>query len=124
MRGGRMADTTKSKQGKGKRKRQSPLKGIVYGALAGALASAGMDLYWGAAENAIGARPEQKPKKGGIGQIKPEPSTQVIADKVSQAVAGHSVPRRHKAAAGVGVHYATGVLCGAIYGALETGRPG
>src|SRR5512140_1702699 len=102
---------------------QNPLKGAVYGLLAGAGASFLMDCYWGIVHNIPGARPEQKPKKGGKGQQKDEPSTQLIADKVSEAATGHDVPKEDKAAAGVGVHYATGTSFGALFGVVASLRP-
>lgn len=105
-----------------KRKRQNPIKGLFYGIVAGIVASASMDQYWAIVEKIPGDRPEQKPKKGGK-QQKDEPSTQIIADKVSEAVSGKEVPKRNKAAAGVGVHYITGAVFGGLFGIVAALRP-
>ncbi len=103
--------------------KQNPIKGIVCGLVAGGVASAGMDLYWGLVHNAPGARPEQKPKGGDRNQVKDEPSTQIIADKVSKALTGHQVPQQNKAEAGVAVHYAFGAFWGGAYGAVAARKP-
>lgn len=110
--------------GKG-HKRQNPLKGLLVGMLAGAAASAVMDLYWAVVEHLPGERPEQKPKKGG-GQKEDKPSTQIIADRVSAAVTGKEVPKEAKPAAGVAVHYVTGMLQGSLFGLVSAlrGRSG
>ncbi|HEY0070010.1 MAG TPA: DUF1440 domain-containing protein [Chloroflexia bacterium] len=108
-------------QGKG-RKRQNPLKGLLVGVAAGGAASAAMDQYWGMVEHLPGERPEQQPRKGG-GQQKDEPSTQIIADRLSEAVTGKEVPREAKPAAGVAVHYLTGALQGGVFGLVAALRP-
>src|SRR5205814_10244447 len=82
-----------------------------------------MDAYWWAAQKLPGARPEQQPKGPGSGQIKHEPSTQIVADKLSEAVTGHEVPEERKPIAGVGAHYALGMLCGALFGAMVARWP-
>lgn len=105
-----------------KSKRQNPVKGLFIGIAAGAVAAAIMDGYWMLLEKVPGDRPEQKPKKGGD-QQKDEPSTQIIADKVSKAVSGEAVPKQDKAAAGVGVHYLTGTTFGALFGIVAALRP-
>ena len=105
-------------------KKQNPIKGILFGLAAGAAASAAMDLYWGAVHNVPGGRPEQKPKKGGKDEQEDEPSTQIVADKISEAVTGHDVPDEDKAAAGVGVHYSTGISFGALFGLFASQRTG
>ncbi|HEX9987396.1 MAG TPA: DUF1440 domain-containing protein [Chloroflexia bacterium] len=106
-----------------KKKRRNVLAGIIAGMLAGAAATAAMDGYWAIVRNEPGERPEQKPKRGDDNQEKEEPSTQIIADKVSKAVTGREVPKKHKAEAGVAVHYATGLLWGAAFGALAARIP-
>jgi uncharacterized membrane protein YagU involved in acid resistance len=106
-----------------KQKRRKVLAGMLAGVLAGAAATAAMDGYWTIVQNVPGERPEQKPKRGDDNQKKEEPSTQIMADKVSQAVTGHEVPKKHKAEAGVAVHYATGLLWGAAFGALAARVP-
>ena len=108
-------------KGKG-RKRQNPLKGLLVGVLAGGAASAAMDQYWGLVERVPGERPEQQPRQGG-GQQKDEPSTQIIADRLSEAVTGKEVPREAKPAAGVAVHYLTGALQGGLFGIVAALRP-
>lgn len=105
-----------------KDKRYNPLKGIIYGTLAGAAGSAAMDGYWALVRNIAGDRPEQKPKGRGSHE-KDEPSTQVIADKVSEALTGHEVPKKDKAAAGVSVHYATGSVYGTLFGVMAARSP-
>ena len=106
-----------------KQKRRNVFAGIIAGILAGAAATAAMDGYWAIVRNEPGERPEQKPKRGDDNQEKEEPSTQIIADKVSKAVTGREVPKKHKAEAGVAVHYATGLLWGAAFGAIASRVP-
>ncbi|HEY0068730.1 MAG TPA: DUF1440 domain-containing protein [Chloroflexia bacterium] len=108
-------------KGKG-RKRHNPLMGIISGVLAGAGASALMDQYWAMVEHMPGERPEQQPKKGG-GQQKDEPATQIIADRLSEALRGKEVPDEAKPAAGVVVHYLTGMVQGGVFGLIAALRP-
>ncbi len=103
-------------------KPHNPLKGLLVGIVAGAAASAAMDQYWGVVERVPGARPEQQPRAGGK-QQKDEPSTQIIADRLSEAVRGKEVPEEAKPAAGVAVHYLTGALQGSVFGLLAALRP-
>ncbi|MEA2575713.1 MAG: hypothetical protein QOH93_3011 [Chloroflexia bacterium] len=104
------------------RKRHNPLKGLLFGLVAGAAASAAMDQYWGMVERVPGARPEQQPRRGG-NQQKDEPSTQIIADRLSEALTGKEVPEDAKPAAGVVVHYLTGALQGGLFGLVAAVRP-
>jgi putative membrane protein len=106
-----------------KGQQQNVVKGLVAGAIAGAAGSAAMDGYWWVCRSVFGDRPEQKPKGGKDGQEEEQPSTQIIADKVSEAITGEEVPKKGKPAAGVGVHYATGVGFGALYGLVASRRP-
>ncbi len=106
-----------------KERRRNVLAGMLAGVLAGAAATAAMDGYWAVVRSEPGERPEQKPKRGDDSQEKDEPSTQIMADKLSQAVIGREVPKKHKAEAGVAVHYATGLLWGAAFGALAARVP-
>lgn len=103
-------------------KQENPIKGLVCGLAAGAAASAIMDGYWAVMKQVAGERPEQKPKKGGK-QQKDEPSTQQVADKVSEAVSGHAVPKKDKPAAGMAVHYSYGTLWGGVFGVLAALMP-
>lgn len=82
-----------------------------------------MDEYWAVVEKVPGARPEQQPRPGDDNQEKEEPATQAIADKIAEAVTGEEVPRKHKAVAGIGVHYGTSLIFGAIYGAIAARKP-
>lgn len=107
-----------------KSNKQNALKGALYGAVAGAVASGVMDAYWGLARYIPGSRPEQKPKGPKSQQIKQEPSTQIVADKISEAITGHDVPKRAKPPAGVAVHYFFGSLTGSLYGLLASRLPG
>jgi uncharacterized membrane protein YagU involved in acid resistance len=108
---------------KGKRrKRHNPLKGLLSGIVAGMVASALMDQYWGLVGRMPGDRPEQKPRPGGK-QQKDEPSTQIIADRLSEAVTGKEVPDDAKPAAGIAVHYITGALQGSLFGLVAALRP-
>ncbi len=104
-------------------KRQNPIKGALCGLAAGVGASAVMDIYWKIVKETLGDRPEQKPKGKNDGQKEAQPSTQIIADKVSEALTGKEVPRKDKAKAGVGVHYATGLIFGALFGIVAAVRP-
>jgi len=105
------------------RKGQSVFKGLLCGLIAGELASAAMDCYWWVAQKLPGARPEQKPKGPESGMAKQEPSTQIVADKVSEAITGHEVHKENKAIAGVVVHYAFGIFWGGLFGALAARIP-
>jgi hypothetical protein len=104
------------------RKWHNPVKGLLTGMVAGAVASAAMDQYWGIVEGVLGARPEQQPREGG-GQRKHEPSTQIMADKLSEALTGKEVPEGVKPAAGVAAHYLTGMLHGGLFGLVAALRP-
>ena len=101
----------------------NPLKGALVGIIAGGAAGAVMDGYWAIVNNLPGDRPEQKPKSGKDGQKEEKPSTQIVADKVSEELTGKEVPKKNKAKAGVGVHYATSVAWGAPFGALAARIP-
>jgi uncharacterized membrane protein YagU involved in acid resistance len=101
-------------------KKQSPLVGAVCGCVAGGLGAAAMDAYWWAVQKLPGARPEQKPKSG---DQQSKPSTQIIADRVSKALTGHELPEEDKPAAGVVVHYATGIVCGGVFGVVASRSP-
>ncbi|MDQ6694683.1 MAG: DUF1440 domain-containing protein [Chloroflexota bacterium] len=103
------------------KKGHNPLLGLVCGLAAGAGASALMDQYWAIVEKRPGDRPEQKKTKSGEEE---KPSTQRIADALSDAVTGHEVSKKDKAAAGVAVHYATGVACGGLFGLLAVPQKG
>ncbi len=105
-----------------KGKKQNMALGGVCGLVGGIGAAAVMDGYWGIVKKIVGARPEQKPK-GNSREQKKEPSTQIVADKISDAVTGHDLPRKEKAPAGVGVHYATGAAYGAFFGAAAARIP-
>jgi len=104
------------------RKQAGLFRGIITGLVAGAVATVLMDVYWKVVQNTLGERPEQKPKPGDDNQEKDEPATQIIADKLSEAVTGSEVPEESKAPAGVAVHYSTGLTFGAAYGAIATRR--
>lgn len=106
----------------GKRKRHNPVKGLLAGMVAGGVASALMDGYWAVVEQVPGARPEQQPRKGG-GQQEDRPSTQILADKLSKALSGKEVPEEAKPAAGVAVHYLTGIVQGGLFGLIAALRP-
>jgi uncharacterized membrane protein YagU involved in acid resistance len=105
-----------------KGKRQNVFKGLAAGLVAGGLASFAMDTYWWVMQKSMGARPEQKPRPGD--DVKEnEPATQVMADRVARALTGKEVPNEMKPAAGVGAHYAAGILSGALFGAAAALRP-
>jgi uncharacterized membrane protein YagU involved in acid resistance len=106
-----------------KKNTHNPLKGALVGLIAGGAAGAVMDGYWAVVKNLPGARPEQKPKPGDDNQKEEKPSTQIIADKTSEALTGSEIPKKHKPSAGVGVHYATSVGFGLTYGALASRLP-
>ncbi len=100
----------------------NPLKGALVGFVAGGIAGAIMDGYWAIVQNLPGDRPEQKPKENDP-QKEDEPSTQLVADKVSKAVTGKEVAKKDKAKAGIGVHYATSLACGALFGVVASRLP-
>jgi len=105
------------------RKQQNPIVGAFCGLAGGVAASAVMDVYWKIVKMTLGDRPEQKPKGKNDGQEEEQPSTQIVADKVSEALTGKEVPKKDKAKAGIGVHYATGLLFGALFGIAAALRP-
>jgi uncharacterized membrane protein YagU involved in acid resistance len=104
-------------------KQKSAIKGLLSGLVAGAVASAAMDTYWAVAAGIPGDRPEQKPKGPDSGQVKREPSTQIIADQISKLLTGREVPKEDKPIAGIAVHYGTGILYGGLYGLVAARRP-
>ncbi|HKP54676.1 MAG TPA: DUF1440 domain-containing protein [Chloroflexia bacterium] len=106
-----------------KKDTHNPLKGALYGFITGGVSGAIMDGYWALVKKLPGARPEQKPKGKNDGQNEDQPSTQIIADKVSEALTGEEIPRKHKPLAGIGVHYGTSVAFGALYGVVAARRP-
>jgi Protein of unknown function (DUF1440) len=106
-----------------KHKQVGLFRGAIIGLITGTAATVLMDVYWKVVKNALGERPEQKPKPGDDNQEKDEPSTQIIADKLSEAVTGEEIPEEGKAPAGVAVHYATGLMFGALFGAIAGKRP-
>jgi len=103
--------------------KHNPLKGALLGLIAGGVGGAAMDGYWAIVEKVPGARPEQKPKPGDDRQEKEEPSTQIIADKISEALTGKEIPKKDKPIAGIGVHYGTSLICGVPYGVIAARRP-
>ncbi|MEO6458179.1 MAG: DUF1440 domain-containing protein [Chloroflexia bacterium] len=105
------------------RKQQNPVVGAFCGLVGGVAASAVMDVYWKVVKETLGERPEQKPKGKNDGQKEEPPSTQVVADKFSQALTGKEVSKKDKAKAGIGVHYATGLFFGALFGIAAALRP-
>ena len=105
------------------RKQHNLVKGALCGLVAGVVGSALMDVYWLIVQGVLGARPEQEHKGPGSGQIKQAHATQVLADMVSEVLAGKPVPREDRPLTGIAVHYATGLLCGALYGAVAARRP-
>lgn len=98
-----------------------PFKAALAGTLAGAAASAMMDVYWWALQGVPGARPEQKPRPGDH-TAGYEPATQKMADSLWRAVTGSEVPDDKKAVAGVAMHYAFGAACGALWGVYSSLR--
>jgi len=105
-----------------KRKQQNALKGALVGSAAGAAGAFAMDCYWKVVQNVAGERPEQKPRQGDD-QQKDEPSTQVIADKASEAVTGEELPKDKKAPGGIVVHYVTGLAFGGLFGLAASRVP-
>jgi len=102
----------------GKRKQTGLARGMITGLVAGAAGTLLMDGYWKVVRNTFGDRPEQKPKPGDDNQEEDQPSTQIVADKISEALTGREVPEEDKAAAGIAAHYAFGLTCGALFGVV------
>ena len=89
------------------------VKGALAGAAAGLLASFVMNQFqtaWSTAEEHIAPSEDE-----GDGE---DPATVKAADSAARAATGRALPEEAKAPAGQVVHYATGALLGAIYGAL------
>ncbi len=101
----------------------NPVKGALYGLIAGGMGGATMDGYWAVVKKLPGARPEQKPKGKNDEQKEDQPSTQIIADKVSEALTGEEIPEKDKPLAGIGVHYGTSLAFGALYGVAASRLP-
>lgn len=90
------------------------VKGALAGAAAGLLASFVMNQFqtvWSTAEKQIA------PGEGEDDQIG-DPATVKAADRAARAATGHGLPEGAKQPAGQVVHYTTGAVLGAIYGAL------
>ena len=95
--------------------RSDILKGALCGAAAGLLAAFVMNNFqtaWSTAEKKL--TNGQSDSTGGEG----EPSTVKAADRVARTATGKPLPEKAKAPAGQAVHYATGAVLGAVYGAL------
>lgn len=107
----------------GKRKQTGLARGMITGLVAGAAGTLLMDGYWKVVRNTFGDRPEQKPKPGDDNQEEDQPSTQIVADKISEVLTGREVPEEGKAAAGIATHYALGLTCGVVFGAMSARRP-
>jgi hypothetical protein len=107
----------------GKRKQTGLARGMITGLTGGVAGTLLMDGYWKVVRNTFGDRPEQKPKPGDDNQAKDQPSTQIVADKLSEALTGREVPEEGKAVAGIATHYALGLGCGALFGAVAARWP-
>ena len=89
------------------------VKGALAGAAAGLLASFVMNQFqtaWSTAEEHIAPSDDEEGDE--------DPATVKAADSAARAATGRPLPEGAKASAGQAVHYATGALLGAIYGAL------
>ncbi|WP_137898857.1 DUF1440 domain-containing protein [Sphingomonas sp. 2SG] len=87
-------------------------RGIVAGAIAGAVASFAMDRFQAATSSLL-------PSNGSDD----EPATEQAADAVAKAATGHEVPDAAKPLAGQSVHYALGIGLGIAYGIAAEFRP-
>ena len=91
------------------------VKGAVAGAAAGLLASFVMNQFqtaWSTAEKQI------SPGDGDDDGEGEDPATVKAADQAARAATGRPLPEAAKAPAGQVVHYTTGAVLGAVYGAL------
>ena len=87
-------------------------RGIVAGAIAGAVASFAMDRFQAATSSLL--------PSGGSND---EPATEQAADAVAKAATGHEIPGAAKPLAGQSVHYALGIGLGIAYGIAAEFRP-
>ncbi len=88
-------------------------RGIVVGAIAGAVASFAMDRFQAAVSPHLPSRPDEPA----------EPTTEKAADAVAGQVGGSEVPDADKPLAGQAVHYVTGIALGVLYGVAAELRP-
>ena len=87
-------------------------RGIVAGAIAGAVASFAMDRFQAATSSLL--------PPGGSND---EPATERAADAVAKVATGQKVPDAAKPLAGQSVHYALGIGLGIAYGIAAEFRP-
>jgi putative membrane protein len=101
------------------------LRGALAGAVGGLVASWTMNEFqklWTGAEKQIigGKQGQQGDQKGGEDA---EDATMKTADRISEALRGRHLTKDEKKEAGPVVHYAFGVLMGAVYGASVEVNP-
>ena len=87
-------------------------RGIVAGAIAGAVASFAMDRFQAATSSLLLSNGSDD-----------EPASEQAADAVAKAATGHEVPDAAKPLAGQSVHYALGIGLGIAYGIAAEFRP-
>ncbi|WP_174296896.1 DUF1440 domain-containing protein [Sphingomonas bacterium] len=87
-------------------------RGIVSGAIAGAVASFAMDRLQAATSSLLPS-----------GSSEDEPATEQAADAVAKAATGHEISGAAKPLAGQSVHYALGIGLGMAYGIAAEFRP-
>jgi hypothetical protein len=100
----------------------NPIKGAVAGAIGGACGAYTMELFqtwWNDMEQrAAPRRRAHAVKDGAVDQVRDDPATVKVAERVVKKVLDADLPEELKPAAGEAVHYATGATIGAIYGAV------
>lgn len=89
-------------------------RGIVAGAIAGAVASFAMDRFQAATSPRLPSSDDEGDS---------EPATQQAADALARQVTGAEVPDADKPLAGQAVHYALGIALGVAYGIAAEFRP-
>lgn len=95
-------------------------KGALAGAVAGVAGAAAMQLMMKGMQRALPEKGEQRVREMQQGMNE---TRQAVADRVTTAVADRPLPPEHAKEASMAVHYATGALGGAIYGAAAELSP-
>jgi putative membrane protein len=108
-----------------KRRRESDvLKGAAAGAVGGLVASWVMNEFSSVVQKVAESVSDGHNRKSqGSGQEQQEDPTMTTAEKISETVAGMRLNREQKKKGGTVVHYAFGVLMGAVYGAAAEALP-
>ncbi|HEX7070351.1 MAG TPA: hypothetical protein VF190_06085 [Rhodothermales bacterium] len=108
------------------------IKGILFGAVGGAVGTLSMSYYWKAAEKLHGHDPRMLTREGqhelddisAVGQQarEDEASTEAVGRILHKKATGRQPTKKRKASLSEGVHWSYGILVSALYGAIRTSK--